>query len=88
MLILDEPTAALDAETESLVMEAIGRLTGGRTTLVIAHRLATVRKADRIVVLDGGEVKETGTHEELLKRPNGLYSRLYELQFTPEDPAL
>ena len=60
----------------------------GRTTLVIAHRLGTVRNADRIVVLDGGEVRETGSHDELLRRPKGLYSRLHELQFTPEDPAL
>jgi ATP-binding cassette subfamily B protein len=60
----------------------------GRTTLVIAHRLATVRSADCIVVIEGGEVKETGTHEALLKRPNGVYARLYELQFTPEDPAV
>jgi subfamily B ATP-binding cassette protein MsbA len=88
ILILDEATSALDAKSEQLVQGALSNLMKGRTTLVIAHRLATVRKADRIVVLDGGEVKETGTHEELLKRPNGLYSRLYELQFTPEDPAL
>jgi subfamily B ATP-binding cassette protein MsbA len=88
ILILDEATSALDAKSEQLVQQALSNLMKGRTTLVIAHRLATVRKADRIVVLDGGEVKETGTHEELLKRPNGLYSRLYELQFTPEDPAL
>jgi len=88
ILILDEATSALDAKSEQLVQQALSNLMKGRTTLVIAHRLATVRKADRIVVLDGGEVKETGTHEELLKRANGLYSRLYELQFTPEDPAL
>ena len=88
ILILDEATSALDAQSEQLVQQALSNLMKGRTTLVIAHRLATVRRADRIVVLDGGEVKETGTHEELLKRPSGLYSRLYELQFTPEDPAL
>jgi subfamily B ATP-binding cassette protein MsbA len=88
ILILDEATSALDAKSEQLVQQALSNLMKGRTTLVIAHRLATVRRADRIVVLDGGEVKETGTHEELLRRPNGLYNRLYELQFTPEDPAL
>jgi ATP-binding cassette, subfamily B, bacterial MsbA len=88
ILILDEATSALDAKSEQLVQQALSNLMKGRTTLVIAHRLATVRKADRIVVLDGGEVKETGRHEELLRRPNGLYNRLYELQFTPEDPAL
>jgi subfamily B ATP-binding cassette protein MsbA len=88
ILILDEATSALDAESERLVQQALSNLMKGRTALVIAHRLATVRNADRIVVLDGGEVKETGTHEELLRRPKGLYKRLCELQFSPEDPAL
>jgi len=88
ILILDEATSALDSESERLVQQALSNLMEGRTTLVIAHRLATVRGADRIVVLDGGEIKEIGTHEELLRRPGGLYSRLYELQFRPEDPAL
>jgi subfamily B ATP-binding cassette protein MsbA len=88
ILILDEATSALDAESERLVQEALANLMRGRTTLVIAHRLATVRRADRIVVLDGGEVREVGRHEELLARPKGLYSRLYELQFATEDPAV
>ncbi|HEV7499438.1 MAG TPA: ATP-binding cassette domain-containing protein, partial [Vicinamibacteria bacterium] len=88
ILILDEATSALDAKSEQLVQQALSNLMKGRTTLVIAHRLATVRKADLIVVLDGGEVKETGTHEELLRRPDGFYSRLHQLQFQPEDPAL
>jgi subfamily B ATP-binding cassette protein MsbA len=87
ILILDEATSALDAESERLVQEALANLMKGRTTLVIAHRLATVRGAHRIIVLDGGEIRETGTHEELLKKPGGLYSRLYELQFSQE-PAL
>jgi ATP-binding cassette, subfamily B, bacterial MsbA len=87
ILILDEATSALDAESERLVQQALANLMKGRTTLVIAHRLATVRTAHRIVVLDGGEVRETGTHEELLRRGGGLYSRLYELQFS-EDPAI
>ena len=87
ILILDEATSALDAESERLVQQALANLMKGRTTLVIAHRLSTVRSASRIVVLDGGEVKEVGTHEELLKRPGGLYSRLYVLQFS-EDPAV
>jgi subfamily B ATP-binding cassette protein MsbA len=87
ILILDEATSALDAESERLVQEALANLMKGRTTLVIAHRLATVRRADRIVVLDGGEVREVGTHEELLRKAGGLYSRLYELQFS-EEPAL
>jgi ABC-type multidrug transport system fused ATPase/permease subunit len=88
ILILDEATSALDAESERLVQEALANLMRGRTTLVIAHRLATVRRADRIVVLDGGEVREVGRHEELLARPKGLYSRLFELQFATEDPAV
>ena len=87
ILILDEATSALDAKSEMLVQQALGNLMKGRTTLVIAHRLATVRNADTIIVLDGGEVKETGTHEELLKR-GGLYKRLHDLQFRPEDPAV
>jgi ABC-type multidrug transport system fused ATPase/permease subunit len=87
LLILDEATSSLDAESERLVQEALANLMKGRTTLVIAHRLATVRRADRIVVLEGGEVREVGTHEELLRRSGGIYSRLYELQFS-EEPAL
>jgi subfamily B ATP-binding cassette protein MsbA len=86
ILILDEATSALDAKSERLVQEALGNLIKGRTTLVIAHRLATVRTADCILVLDAGEIKETGTHEELLER-RGLYSRLFKLQFDSDDEA-
>jgi subfamily B ATP-binding cassette protein MsbA len=88
ILILDEATSALDAESERLVQSALANLMRGRTTLVIAHRLATVREADRIVVLDGGEVREVGRHDELLRRAGGLYWRLHELQFTPEGQAV
>ena len=88
ILILDEATSALDAESERLVQSALANLMRGRTTLVIAHRLATVRAADRIVVLDGGEVREVGRHEELLRRSGGLYSRLHELQFRAEGQAV
>jgi len=80
ILLLDEATSALDAESEFLVQQALAALARGRTTLVIAHRLATVLKADRIAVLDGGRVVATGTHGELL-RQGGLYARLAALQF-------
>jgi len=80
VLLLDEATSALDAESEALVQGAIGRLARGRTTLVIAHRLATVRRADRILVLDAGRLVAEGTHEALL-REGGLYARLAALQF-------
>jgi subfamily B ATP-binding cassette protein MsbA len=84
ILILDEPTSALDAKSEELVFEALGRLMAGRTTIVIAHRLATVRRADVIFVIDNGTVVERGTHEALL-HAGGLYSHLYEIQFQNEE---
>jgi len=87
ILILDEATSALDTESERLVQQAIERLMRERTVLVIAHRLATVRDADEIVVLDGGRVVQRGSHEELL-RAGGLYRRLYDLQFRGEEPAV
>jgi ABC transporter fused permease/ATP-binding protein len=80
ILILDEATSALDAQVEHLVVEALDRLMQGRTTLVIAHRLSTVRSADRVLVIDGGTVIETGHHDELVAR-DGLYRRLVERQF-------
>jgi ATP-binding cassette subfamily B protein/subfamily B ATP-binding cassette protein MsbA len=79
ILIMDEPTSALDADTERLVLEALDRLTSGRTTIIIAHRLSTVRRADRIVVLDQGRLAETGTHQQLLAA-GGLYRKLYVSQ--------
>ncbi len=87
ILILDEATSALDTESERLVQQAIERLMRERTVLVIAHRLATVRDADEIVVLDAGKVVQRGSHEELL-RAGGLYRRLYDLQFRGEEPAV
>ncbi|RLA87212.1 MAG: lipid A export permease/ATP-binding protein MsbA [Deltaproteobacteria bacterium] len=85
ILILDEATSALDSEAERAVQQALDNLIQCRTTLVIAHRLSTIRQADRIVVLNDGQVVEVGRHEELLER-NGLYRKLYNLQFR-EDPA-
>ncbi len=80
ILILDEATSALDAESEHLVREALERLMQGRTTLVIAHRLSTVRDAHRVVVLEGGRVVQSGTHDALVGE-EGLYRRLVERQF-------
>ena len=83
VLLLDEATSALDAESESAVQHALATLSRDRTTLVIAHRLATVRRADRIVVVEAGRIVESGTHEAL-KRAGGLYARLAALQFDPK----
>ena len=86
ILLLDEATSALDAESEAFIQQALEKLTANRTTLVIAHRLATVRNADRILVLDGGFLVAEGTHAQLIKK-NPLYARLAKLQFTaPSQP--
>lgn len=79
ILILDEATASIDTETELIIQDALSRVTEGRTSVIIAHRLQTIREANRILVLAGGEVREIGTHQELMER-GGLYKTLYELQ--------
>ena len=87
ILVLDEPTSALDVETEGLLLEALERLMKGRTTFIIAHRLSTVRRADRIVALQDGAVVESGKHDELLAR-GGYYARLHKLQFETQTPRV
>ena len=84
ILILDEATSSVDTESEMLIQHAIDTLIQGRTSIVIAHRLSTIRKASKIMVLDKGEVKEMGTHEELLQK-GGFYSKLHEMQFEKKE---
>jgi ABC-type multidrug transport system fused ATPase/permease subunit len=81
ILILDEATSSLDSESERLVQDALDKLMIGRTSIVIAHRLSTIRKADKIVVLQKGEVVEMGTHQELMANDSGLYQKLSKLQY-------
>jgi ABC-type multidrug transport system fused ATPase/permease subunit len=80
ILILDEATSSVDPETELLIQDALGKLMTGRTTLVIAHRLSTIQNADRILVMHKGQLREMGTHQELIDR-RGIYWRLYRLQY-------
>ena len=80
ILILDEATSSLDSESERLVQDALDRLMENRTSIVIAHRLSTIRNANKILVLTEGEIKEQGTHDELMQNPNGIYQHLIELQ--------
>lgn len=84
ILVLDEATSSVDSYTEEVIQKAIDTLTEGKTSIVIAHRLATVKNADRIIVMDQGNIVEQGTHVELLKVSNGYYAKLYEVQFAEE----
>lgn len=87
VLILDEATSSIDTESEILIQTAIDKLISGRTSIVIAHRLSTIRKASKIIVLDKGEIKEIGTHEELLEK-GGFYAKLYNIQFENKKPIV
>ena len=84
ILILDEATSSVDTETEIVIQKAIEQLLVGRTSIVIAHRLSTIQNADKIIVMHKGELKETGTHQELLAK-RGIYYRLYQLQYKDQE---
>ncbi|MEZ2415054.1 ABC transporter ATP-binding protein [Muriicola sp. E247] len=86
ILVLDEATSSVDTYTEKLIQKATDKITEGRTSIIIAHRLATIKKADKIIVMDAGQIVEIGTHKELLKK-DGYYSKLYEAQFLAEEVA-
>jgi len=85
ILILDEATSSIDSETELLIRDAVARLMEGRTSVIIAHRLSTIQSVDKIIVLHKGELREQGTHQELLAK-RGIYYRLYQLQFKDAAP--
>ena len=87
ILILDEATSSVDSYSEQLIQEATDTITKGRTSIVIAHRLATIQKADQIIVMDAGEIVEIGTHKSLLQKENGYYKNLYEVQFLKAESA-
>jgi ABC-type multidrug transport system fused ATPase/permease subunit len=86
ILVLDEATSSVDTYSEQLIQKATDKITAGRTSIIIAHRLATVKKADKILVMDAGKIVESGTHKELLKK-GGYYNKLYEAQFLVEEVA-
>ena len=81
ILILDEATSSLDTESEKLVQDALEKLMNNRTSIIIAHRLSTVKNADRIIALDNKRIQQVGTHDQLLEQENGIYKKLYDLQF-------
>ena len=87
ILVLDEATSSVDSYSEQLIQNATDKITKGRTSIVIAHRLATIKKADKIIVMDAGNIVEQGSHDELLKKENGCYRNLYEVQFIQDEVA-
>ena len=87
ILVLDEATSSVDSHSEQLIQNATDKITKDRTSIIIAHRLATIKKADKIVVMDSGQIVEEGSHDELLKKPEGYYKNLYEVQFLKEEVA-
>jgi ATP-binding cassette subfamily B protein len=87
ILVMDEATSSIDSETEALIQDALEKVMSNRTCLLIAHRLSTIRNADRIIVLHRGEVREVGSHAELMER-RGIYHRLYQLQYDREELRL
>ncbi len=87
ILVLDEATSSIDSHSEQLIQEATKKLTRNRTSIVIAHRLATIQNADKIIALEDGRIKEIGTHDALLLNPNGYYTKLYNAQFLKENPS-
>ncbi len=88
ILVLDEATSSVDSYSEQLIQNATDKITKGRTSIIIAHRLATVKKADKIIVMDAGNIVEQGTHKELLKKADGYYKNLYEVQFLQEEEVI
>jgi ABC-type multidrug transport system fused ATPase/permease subunit len=82
ILVLDEATSSIDSESEELIRKATAKMTEGKTSIIIAHRLETIRKADRIIVMDRGRIIEEGSHEDLMNIKSGKYSQLYNIQFS------
>jgi len=87
ILILDEATSSIDSYSEEMIQIATDKITKGRTSIIIAHRLATIKKADTIIVMEAGEIVEIGSHKELLQKENGYYKNLYEVQFLKREAS-